>query len=98
MLLLFRASAISFGHSRRTAKALADPVVEELAQYMALKTTSGADLDTPTGTPLKGAALRTPFKQIAMEAASEPIVIEDTPVKSQSSQLPARSFEKVTTT
>lgn len=58
------------------AKALADPVVEELAQYMALKTTSG-DLETPTGTPLKGVDLRTPFKQIAEETASEPLVIND---------------------
>ncbi|OQR66418.1 hypothetical protein BIW11_14172 [Tropilaelaps mercedesae] len=58
------------------SKALADPVVEELAQYMALKTTSG-DLDTPTGTPIKEPTLHTPFKQIAEEASTEPIFIED---------------------
>lgn len=76
------------------SKALADPVVEELAQYMALKTTSGVDLDTPNGTPLKGAALRTPFKQIAEEVASESIVIDDTSALEEP-PIPMRSFEKL---
>lgn len=69
--------------------------MEELAQYMALKTTSGVDLDTPNGTPLKGAALRTPFKQIAEEVASESIVIDDTSALEEP-PIPMRSFEKVT--
>lgn len=53
-----------------SAKTLSDPIMEELAQYMVIQS-STIDLETPTGTPLKGSALKTPFKQIAEDMARQ---------------------------
>ncbi|XP_003748592.2 uncharacterized protein LOC100905745 [Galendromus occidentalis] len=52
------------------SKTLSDPIMEELAQYVAIQSTT-LDIETMTGTPLKDLALKTPFKQIAEDMARQ---------------------------